>query len=237
MAKDSYWFRHDSTAGRAIKMRKMAHIYGHWGKGVYWDVVEILRDQEKYTFECDESSLQLLCDLIGCKDEKRFLSWFMDSLRLGLFDANNVIFECPPLSESMGVWETKKNNGSKGGRPSKIKVENLIESESKANQNHNSTVQNNTEQNNKREFDVFILDVSKHRQWSESFYMQFKVSKGSLKTLLNKFVVSLGLKDEKDQPKDIAKFKTHFINWCNVQERIGTLTEYKKNKSKVKGAL
>ena len=48
--KDSYWFKHDSTAGRGLKMRKMAHIYSHWGKGIYWDVVEILRDQDCYRF-------------------------------------------------------------------------------------------------------------------------------------------------------------------------------------------
>ena len=76
MSKDAYWFKHDSTAGRGIKMRKMTHIYGHWGKGIYWDVIEVLRDQKNYRFESDESSLQLLSDLIGCKDQIKFINWF-----------------------------------------------------------------------------------------------------------------------------------------------------------------
>jgi len=115
--KDSYWFRHDSNAGRGLKMRKMAHIYSHWGKGIYWDVVEILRDQERYRFESDESSLKLLCDLIGCKAENRFLSWFKDCLKIGLFLEENGFFTCPPLSANMVRWEASKTNGSKGGRP------------------------------------------------------------------------------------------------------------------------
>ena len=117
--KDSYWFRHDASAGRGLKMRKMAHIYSHWGKGIYWDVVEILRDQTDYKFESDDSSLQLLCDLVGCRTESRFLSWFRDCLRIGLFIEEEGFFFCPPLSKNMVRWEASKNNGSKGGRPPK----------------------------------------------------------------------------------------------------------------------
>ena len=83
--KDAYWFKHDSTSGRGLRMRKMAHIYGHWGKGVYWDVIEILRDQSNYCFDSDDSSLQMLSDLIGCKDDIKFLSWFRDCIKLELF--------------------------------------------------------------------------------------------------------------------------------------------------------
>lgn len=142
MSKDSYWFRHDDNAGRGLKMRKMSHVYGHWGKGIYWDVVEILRSQDKYMFSSDESSLSLLSDLIGCKDESKFINWFNDCIRIGLFEiVDKSFFLCPPLTENMKVWEAKKDNGSKGGRPKK-KTEtkpkqNLNESESKANQKHN----------------------------------------------------------------------------------------------------
>lgn len=136
----------------------MAHIYSHWGKGVYWDVVEILRDQDDYQFESDESSLQLLCDLIGCKDETKFLNWFKDSLNIGLFSLKDGFFYCPPLNLSMGVWETKKENGSKGGRPRKHKGKNLIKTEIKtqlkADRNHNRTEQNITEQKK----DVYTVD-------------------------------------------------------------------------------
>lgn len=127
MSKDSYWFKHDDSAGRGLKMRKMSHIYGHWGKGIYWDVVEILRSQDKYMFSSDESSLSLLSDLIGCKDESKFINWFNDCIRIGLFEiVDKSFFLCPPLTENMKVWEAKKDNGSKGGRPEGVKGEKTI---------------------------------------------------------------------------------------------------------------
>lgn len=143
MSKDSYWFRHDSNAGRGLKMRKMAHIYGHQGKGLYWDVVEILRDQDGYMFECDESSLQMLADLVGFKDSDRFISWFNDSLRLGLFEQENESFFCPPLVDNMEKWEIKKSNGSKGGRPLKTESK----PKHKPNGKHKIIEQNITEHN------------------------------------------------------------------------------------------
>lgn len=113
MAKDSYWFKHDSTAGRGTRMRKMAFIYGHWGKGIYWDVIEILRDQSDYKFELDNESLRLLADLIGCKDEQKFINWFNDCVRLDLLQVSDNYFYSQVLCENMGVWESKKTNGSK----------------------------------------------------------------------------------------------------------------------------
>lgn len=112
MSKDSYWFRHDSTAGRGLRMRKMAHIHGHWGKGVYWDVIEILRDQANYCFDYDDSSLQMLADLIGCKDEAMFMTWMRDCVKLNLFEVSENKFFSAILCENMSKWETKKRNGS-----------------------------------------------------------------------------------------------------------------------------
>ena len=129
MAKDSYWFKHDSTAGRGLRMRKMAHIYGHWGKGIYWDVIEILRDQSNYCFDADDSSLQMLCDLIGCKDEAKFLNWFKDCTRFELFKTQENKFFSEVLCENMQKWETKKVNG---GKEKKLKgSESISETEAK----------------------------------------------------------------------------------------------------------
>lgn len=121
MSKDSYWFRHDSTAGRGTRMRKMAFIYSHWGKGVYWDVIEMLRDQENYKFPCSDFDLKMLADLIGCKDETKFINWFNDCVKFGLFKVEGEEFFSEILCENMKRWETSKENGKKGGRPPKQK--------------------------------------------------------------------------------------------------------------------
>lgn len=115
--KDSYWFKHDSDAGRDLKMLKLKQIYGHWGVGVFWEVCEILRKQTAYRFESDESSLQLLSGIIGVNDTSKFFSWFHDCVRLELFIIENNMFFSKVFCENMQSWEILKSNGSKGGRP------------------------------------------------------------------------------------------------------------------------
>lgn len=117
MAKDSYWFKHDSTAGRGTRMRKMAFIYGHWGKGVYWDVLEMLRDQSNYCYPSNEFDLKMLADLIGCKDETKFINWFSDCVKFELFIIQDNHFYSEVLCQNMQKWEAQKNNGNQGGRP------------------------------------------------------------------------------------------------------------------------
>lgn len=177
MEKDSYWFRHDSTAGRGIRMRKMAHIHGHWGKGVYWDVIEILRDQSNYQFESDDSSLQMLCDLIGCKDEKKFISWFRDCIRIGLFHTHEKNFFSEVLCKNMRKWEATKHAGTQSGKSRKRTNHELTLNESGTNSEHkiredkirekevfNSfrSVYPGTKLGNQTEFDNFC---AKHDDW------------------------------------------------------------------------
>ena len=158
MAKDSYWFRHDSTAGRGLRMRKMAHIYGHWGKGVYWDVIEVLRDQTNYCFDSDDSSLQMLADLIGCKDEQKFLSWVKDCLKITLLEEKDGKLFSAILCENMSFWEKQKENGAKSsGNTNPKHSQRIAKGIGKAKPKDNITVQDsidNTEQ--KRDKKIFV---------------------------------------------------------------------------------
>jgi hypothetical protein len=231
MAKDSYWFKHDSTAGRGLKMRKMAHIYGHWGKGIYWDVIEILRDQNDYKFESDDSSLQLLADLIGCKDDKKFLSWFIDCERLGLFKIVENNFYCEPLSKNMQVWETKKANGSKGGRGNKSESESESKANVQANQKHKIREDKIREDNIIELYDFFVDEVKQglHRQATESIYMRLKIKPGSLTQLLKDFKGQLII-DQTLHPNTL-ELRKHFNNWLNKLDQNGKLAQYKKIKT------
>ena len=155
--KDSYWFRHDSTAGRGLRMRKMAHIYGHWGKGIYWDVIEILREQSNYSYDSDDSSLQMLCDLIGCKDENKFISWFRDCIRFELFLIQDGKFFSEILCINMQSWEKKKANGIKGGRPSKTETITESKPNTKPKRNRNNNLNESIREEKRRE-EYIILD-------------------------------------------------------------------------------
>jgi hypothetical protein len=117
--KDAYWFRHDSNASRGLRLLQLKQIHGFWGLGVYWSVVEILREQEDYRYANDDNSLQLLCALIGCQDEAKFLSFYSDCMRIKLFQEQKGYFLSEGLTKSMAKWTTAKRNGSQGGRPQK----------------------------------------------------------------------------------------------------------------------
>lgn len=183
MAKDSYWFKHDSTAGRGTRMRKMAFIYGHWGKGIYWDVIEILRDQSDYKFELDNESLRLLADLIGCKDEQKFINWFNDCVRLDLLQVSDNYFYSQVLCENMGVWESKKTNGSKAkSKRNESEIEaktkhKIIEDKIRVDNNNKQTLFKNSIYFDKAKFKEAFPDWSNEKlkhyyesalDWSES---------------------------------------------------------------------
>jgi hypothetical protein len=227
VAKDSYWFKHDSTAGRGSRMRKMAFIYGHWGKGIYWDVIEVLRDQDGYCHDLDSTSLQMLADLIGCKDYVKFENWFNDCVKLELIQVTENQFYSQVLTENMENWESKKFNGSKGGRPKKTETiteskanrklnHNRIESESKANQNHKIREDKIREDNKDNTVgnlrDVFFNDLANSQDF-EIIARDLKLTKEVLKTCIPKFIEFA----EPSYP-NFQRFTAHFKNWVKLNK-------------------
>lgn len=113
--KDSFWFRHDANSGRGMRMLKMKRIHGFWGVGVYWEVVEMLRMHDRYKHQADELSLQMLAELIHC-DVPKFLTFFKDSVGLGLIQRNKTHFWVEALCENMKAWDSAKNAGIQSGK-------------------------------------------------------------------------------------------------------------------------
>lgn len=230
--KDSYWFKHDSTAGRGLRLRKIAHIYGHWGKGVYWDVIEVLREQSNYCFNSDDSSLHFLSDLIGCKDTQKFINWFNDCIKIDLFKVDNNMFFSEILCENMSVWEIKKHNGNQGGRPKKKpnrnQTNNLNETETitetKANRNH-KIIEDNIIDNNS----IINLLLSSE-QWREAVMMNNGINAENLQKSLKDFVSHLISNNEvKTDKRDFVK---HYTNWLRIN-----VDKYKNKPRYINGAI
>jgi hypothetical protein len=49
--KDAYWFRHDSNATTDPKMMALLRAHGWEGYGLFWRIVELMRDTEGYKIE------------------------------------------------------------------------------------------------------------------------------------------------------------------------------------------
>ena len=243
MGKDSFWFKHDSTAGRGLRMRKMAHIHGHWGKGVYWDVIEILRDQSGYKFDCDETSLQMLADIIGVKDEPKFMSWFADCIKFELFIIDGKSFFSEVLCSNMEVWETKKTNGGKGGRRTKTESATGIKPDRNRNDNRNGSIREDksiveeiredlfkkVEIIENVDFEEIFIELVRDQVWQEGVAMTLKFKLPHVQKMLVDFLNELKLKE--DYHKGHKKIKEHFVNWIKKDREKGINSAQPKKNS------
>jgi hypothetical protein len=79
MAKDAYYFPHDSNARHDPKILAMRSVYGIRGYGVYWIIIEMLREQENYKLKKDKYiwnaiAMQVQCNDFCKEDAKQFVS-------------------------------------------------------------------------------------------------------------------------------------------------------------------
>lgn len=138
--KDSFWFRHDSNAHEDLKLVRIKRIHTHWGIGIFWEVIEVLRNQNNYKYSINESDLQFLCeDIIRCNDFARFKSWLNDCFDMKpepIFQKDKNSFWSESLITRMRKWESCKDNGSKPKKKEKKANSKPIKSELKANSEH-----------------------------------------------------------------------------------------------------
>lgn len=130
--KDAYYFSHDSSASRDIKMLKLKHKHGWEGIGLFWAIVETLRESTDYQFQSDEASIELLSTILGIDNAK--LNLILNTcFEVGLFENNGTFFYSNSLNERMSEMNKRRENGYKngvlGGRPTETKP--------KQNPNHN----------------------------------------------------------------------------------------------------
>lgn len=228
--KDSYWFRHDSTAGRALKMRKMAHRFGHGGKGIYWDVIEILRDQNEYKYESNDDSLKLLADLIGCKDVNKFISWFNECLKVELFkNQEDGCFYSEILSKNMMKWEAKKNNGSQpknkrnGSETEATTKDKIIEHNTEDKKTEHITKHNSKEEVlNPTNFNDLEKEILNSGIWIEETAIEYKQSVEFVEKKLREFLKDVKLRG--DAEKGLKEVKKYFINWLKIEIKNGKST-------------
>lgn len=225
MAKDAFWFKHDSNAGRDIKLLQIKHLYTHWGIGIFWEVVEILREQDDYCFNADESSLQLLCSMIGCNDTSKFINLFNDFIRVELFVKEKGVFKSESLIRRMKVWETKKDNGSKGGKtPKKKRNKSEFGSEFKADGEQSEKRNGSIREEKRREEEIRKEKIRKEAMdwefekgkivsdtvWQETYVRDNKYDSVRLTKRLSEYLLHI---QNGEDFKTCAELKKHFANW------------------------
>ena len=116
--KDAYYFPHDSNARNDIKMIKFRAKHGYEGYGIFWAIIEVLREQSEWKLEFD--SIDVLSIAIGI-DTNRLNEIVADLLEIKLLKKSGNYIVSESLTRRMQYFEERKNiyrnNGKKGGRP------------------------------------------------------------------------------------------------------------------------
>lgn len=98
MSKDAYYFPHDSNARQDVKILKLRIKHGWAGYGLYWGIIEALRDQDNYAFEADQPELISLA--VGCSVDE--ITPIIDiCLEVGLLKKEDGYIFSPSLKRRM----------------------------------------------------------------------------------------------------------------------------------------
>ena len=110
--KDAYWFRHDSNARNDAKIVRLRRLCGLEGLGLYWCVIECLRESEGYTLPI--SSIDDFC--YELRTERSNFDKLVDCELLTISDD---VFYSESLMKRMSKYDElckkRKENGKKGG--------------------------------------------------------------------------------------------------------------------------
>jgi hypothetical protein len=116
--KDAYYFSHDSGAHKDPKIIQLRTIQGWAGYGIFWAIIETLRDQSKWRWEAKLK--QGLTIAIG-GDEKQILSVIETLLELKLLEEEKDYIHAPSLTRRMKEFEKKRTRYAENGRKGGIK--------------------------------------------------------------------------------------------------------------------
>lgn len=98
MSKDAYYFPHDSNARQDVKILKLRIKHGWAGYGLYWGIIETLRDQDNYAFEADQPELISLA--VGCSIDE-ITPVLNTCLEVGLLKKEDGYIFSPSLKRRM----------------------------------------------------------------------------------------------------------------------------------------
>ena len=128
MSKDAYYFSHDSNARNDQRLMKVRMKYGMEGYGIYFGIIEILRETEDYTLEYPDSIESIAYDL---RVDFNLVEYIVNDFNLFIINEEKDIFYSNSLKRRMEKLDEKRRirseAGKKGGKASaKLKQKSTI---------------------------------------------------------------------------------------------------------------
>jgi 5-methylcytosine-specific restriction endonuclease McrA len=118
VAKEAYYFSHDSNARNDLKIKAMRKTYGWQGYGWYWLIVELMRDEDDYMLAYEQYVFEALADemQIDPSAAKEFIDDCIT--RFKLFNSDGEMWWSESLIRRMNryreVCEIRSEAGKKG---------------------------------------------------------------------------------------------------------------------------
>lgn len=162
MAKETYYFSHDSNAITDTKILNMRSDYGMEGYGLFWAIIEMLRNEENYKLECSKNTYRAVKTLTNTTiDVEQYINDCVNDYQL--FKEEEGFFYSNSLMRRMEEKDNKKRinqeNGKLGGRPKKTEIKpNGFERETEKNQN--KIKENKEKENKEKEIITTVVDDS-----------------------------------------------------------------------------
>ena len=208
MKKEAYYFSHDANAKDDPKILQLRMHLGWEGYGLFWGLIELLRNQPDYRMQKHYMSIAYALHT----DEKKIESLVND---FDLFARDQEFFWSESLLKRMELKEEKSEKMRNAANKRWNK-----ESDAKAMQKH-STSNAKAMQLKESKVKESKVNVESHNQifrelwhstiWLEGIAMKHKVTTKEVQDHLNEFREECILKEElKVDQKDA---KEHFINW------------------------
>jgi hypothetical protein len=210
--KGQVYFSHDSNAKQDPKILKLRVKHGWEGYGLYWAVIELLRDQPEYKLQTDYDSiayaLQTHCDVIKS---------IIGNFDLFVIDENGYFYS-ESLLARMEIMERKSKIGTEAANArwdKHRKNADAMQTHSDSNANpmqiKEKKINENKEEGNEVSHNEIFKKLWVNRPWLESLAMLWKREIKEIHEHLNKFRLEcISKADYKNTEKDA---KEHFVNW------------------------
>jgi hypothetical protein len=110
--KEAYYFPHDSNARNDEKILELRDLLGWEGYGMYWAVIEMMRDSNDYTLSKSKVMLKQCLNI----DENKVNNFLDKCFEMKLFIENNGRFYSESLMQRMSDIDEKRRKRAEAGR-------------------------------------------------------------------------------------------------------------------------
>jgi hypothetical protein len=252
MAKEAYYFSHDSNARNDDKVITLRMKFGMEGYGVYFAILERMRDIEDYIHVKDYNVIAF--DL---RVSNTLVKSVVEDFGLFEFTEDDKRFYSVSFLSRMKrkdiITEKRREAGKKGGAPennqhanknkqktsknkqmlSKCLANDKQKQAIKGKENKEKEMKGNESDSLAREVDsdseIFSISQLKNlsgEAWLETVGMKFHLSPENLNSFFDEFC---DIQECSSYANTINDFRRHFVNWLNIKEKEKSCAKKEKD--------